>query len=363
MSGVYISYPFCGRKCTYCNFLSGPFPPALEQEYLRALQDELERWSWSWQPETLYLGGGSPSRMDLRALEKLLGQIPGRPWKEATIEVVPGEVTLEKARCWAALGFSRASLGAQSFVEQELRATGRAYTASTVQRDMELLREAGIEHINIDLIAGLPYQTPRSWEVSLHQIERLQPDHVSVYLLEIDEKSRLGRELLAGGSRYHARAVPTEEAVVQLYEMAVEFLEGLGLLQYEISNFARPGCESAHNLKYWRLEPYAGFGADAHSFDGTWRWRNAATARDYVERWRAGLPFEVERVPADLPSERLFLGLRLRQGIHLTAGEQQRFGAVLARFAAEGLVELHDHHVRLTRQGVLLSNEVFQAFL
>lgn len=363
MSGVYISYPFCSRKCTYCNFYSGVFTAELERDYQQALFEEVARWNWSWIPETLYLGGGSPSRMPIEFLARLLEKIPGRPWKEATIEVVPGEVTPEKARWWRQLGLNRASLGAQSFVQRELRATGRLHDALMIARDFQWLREAGFERVNIDLIAGLPYQTLESWRVSLDWIRRLQPDHVSVYMLEIDEKSRLGREILQGGTRYHAQAVPSEDMVVTLYELAAGELENLGIHQYEISNFARRGFESLHNLKYWRLERYVGFGADAHSYDGTWRWRNAETPVEYVNRYRQGLPFDVERVLADPVSERLFLGLRLREGVCLSAEERERFNEAIEQLVASGLLELEGARLRLTSRGLLLSNEVFQAFV
>ena len=183
-----------------------------------------------------------------------------------------------------AAGINRVSLGVQSFVRQEIAATGRKHTAETVVSDLEMLREAGIANFNIDLIAGLAGQTIASWRESLDWIEKLSPPHVSVYMLEIDDDSRLGREKLLGGVRYGAANLPSESETADMYEFAVERLEGLGIRRYEISNFARPGFESIHNLKYWRLEPYIGFGADAHSFDGTLRWQNVESPADYVAR-------------------------------------------------------------------------------
>ena len=213
----------------------------------------------------------------------MLAAVPGRPWKEATLEAAPGTITPEKAAVWQASGINRVSLGVQSFVQEEIAATGRKHTAEIVVSDIEMLRQAGIANYNIDLIAGLARQTMASWRESLDWIERLAPPHVSVYMLEVDDDSRLGREKLLGGVRYGAETTPSESETAEMYEFAVERLEALGIRRYEISNFARPGFESIHNLKYWRFEPYVGFGADAHSFDGAWRWQNVESPAEYVE--------------------------------------------------------------------------------
>ena len=219
-----------------------------------------------------------------------------------------------------------------------------------------MLRDSGIPNINIDLIAGLPGQTRESWQESLACVERLHPPHVSVYMFEIDPDSRLGGEILRGGARYGAAAVPSEDVVADLYEVAVERLDQMGILRYEISNFARPGSESRHNLKYWRLEPYAGFGADAHSFDGIYRRRNSESPIEYAECNR------VDSASAQ-PDERFFVGLRLTAGIHPTEEEWERFKRPIDRFRNAGLLEAADGKLRLTSLGVMLSNEVFQEFL
>lgn len=363
MAGVYVSYPFCGQKCTYCNFASGVLPRELESPYVEALIGEITRHQWQWRPETVYLGGGSPSRMEAEALERVLVAIPGRPWAEATMEVPPGDVSLERTRLWRSIGITRVSLGVQSFVETELRQTARKHTAGTVARDVETLRAAGIEAINIDLIAGLPYQTAASWRESLEWIRRLAPPHVSVYLLEVDEDSRLGLEILRHGERFGARHVPGEEETADLYETAVDALAAMGIARYEISNFARGRWESQHNLKYWRLEPYVGFGADAHSYDGTVRRSNVEQAGEYVDRWRRGEPVQLERTEARPDQERFFVGLRLMSGVRPDPDEWRRFDAPIRRSIDAGLLEREGGVLRLTRRGVLLSNEVFQEFL
>ena len=353
MAGVYISYPFCAQKCTYCNFASGVFPRELEDRYLGVLLSELRSTEWLWMPETVYLGGGTPSQMTPEALTSILAAIPGRQWPEATMEAAPGGLNREKITAWRGAGINRVSLGVQSFVQKELARTGRRHTAEIVEQEIALLRAAGIEWISVDLIAGLPGQTAASWCESLDWIERLGVPHVSVYMLEVDEDSRLGRELLVLGSRYGACDVPGEDAIADSYETAVERLAGLGLERYEISNFARPGFESRHNLKYWKREPYLGFGADAHSFDGTLRWQNPESATDYVAS-----PAAIDRVAAEPLSESLFLGLRLREGV-----EDNAFPDVIEKFVHDGLLERAGGRVRLTPRGVLLSNEVFAEFI
>lgn len=363
MAGVYLSFPFCAQKCTFCNFASGVFPEELEQQYNAALEDEIRRHCWQWTPETVYLGGGTPSRVAPETLDSWLGLIPGRPWIEATIEAAPGGITREKARAWREAGINRVSLGVQSFVSDELSQTGRRHTAETVAAEVEILRREGIANLNLDLIAGLPRQTPASFSRSLDWIERLGVPHVSVYMLEVDEDSRLGSEILKGGLRYGAGKLPSEEEIVSMYETAVQRLGNMGLARYEISNFARPGGESRHNLKYWRMEPYAGFGADAHSFDGATRSQNAESATAYVERWKNAQPSCVGKTPAIVEEERFLTGLRLSDGIVLEADEWVRFAKPLERFLSLGLLERDNDRLRLTGQGVLYSNEVLQEFL
>lgn len=350
MAGVYISYPFCAQKCSYCNFASGVFPKAMEPVYQQRLLAEIRATRWMFTPETLYLGGGTPSLWDLNELEEVLAAIPGKPWREATMEAAPGTLTPERVARWRELGINRVSLGVQSMVEGEIRKTGRKHTAAIVAEDVAMLREAGIESINLDLIAGLAGQTRESWETSLDGILELEPPHVSVYILEVDEDSRLGAEVLLNGQRYGAPTIPSEETQAWMYERAVERLAAVGVERYEISNFARPGWESLHNLKYWKLEPYYGFGADAHSFDGQWRWQNTDVVGEYTSS---------EREPADVAQERYWVGLRLSEGV----APEERYRELVDRLVSDGLLEWVGPKVRLTGRGVLLSNEVFQEFL
>src|SRR5258708_22282845 len=186
MAGIYISWPFCAQKCTYCNFASGVFPRELEDRYATALTAELSRTVWPWRPETLFLGGGTPSQMDLDLLHSILGAIPGRPWLEATMEAAPGSFASARIEAWQVSGINRVSLGVQSFIDSELRRTGRKHTAAVVAADVAALREAGLSNFNLDLIAGLAGQTIARWEESLAPIGRLAPPHVCVCMLEGD---------------------------------------------------------------------------------------------------------------------------------------------------------------------------------
>lgn len=363
MAGVYLSYPFCAQKCTYCNFASGVFPEGLERQYLEALSAEIADTDLPWRPETVYVGGGTPSRMGLDDLARILSAIPGRPWREATIEVAPGTITEERAGGWVRAGLNRMSLGVQSFVQRELARTGRKHTAEIVMHEVTVLREAGLANFNIDLIAGLPGQTMASWKESLQWIEKLEPPHVSVYMLEIDDDSRLGHEVLLNGRRYGAPDVPPDELTAELYETAVSELDRMGIHRYEISNFARPGFESLHNLKYWRLEPYLGFGADAHSLDGGMRFQNVESPAEYVDCWRRSQTPRMGSTPANQAEERFFVGLRLAEGIHPRPEEWRRFEAPIQRFVEEGLLASDGERLRLTDRGVMLSNEVFAEFI
>ena len=326
---------------------------------MAALQREIQQHQWRWQPETVYLGGGTPSLIEERSLSALLERVPGRPWLEATIEAAPGTLSRERVLAWRACGINRVSLGVQSFVQREIARTGRKHTAAMVVREVDLLRECGIENINIDLIAGLSGQDPSSWRESLDWVERLSPPHVSVYMLEIDADSRLGSEVLLNGRRYGAPEIPPDDVTAELYEIAAARLASMGIARYEISNFARPGWESRHNLKYWRLEPYVGFGADAHSFDGERRRQNAETVSAYLDGNWTATGFQM----ANPDEERFFIGLRLSEGIRPKPEDWQRHDASIRRFLSEGLLERRGDRLRLTDRGVLLSNEVLQEFL
>ncbi len=359
MPGVYISYPFCQQKCSFCNFASDVASAETRARYHAKVLEEIGSHSWDWVPETVYFGGGTPSLMPADLLARIMKTLPGEKLSEVTLECAPGTLTKEAVRHWRDCGINRVSLGVQSFVPAELRMTGRRHSVQTVRRDLDLLRSQGIDNLNLDLIAGLPEQTEGSWETSLDWIERLAPPHVSVYIFETDEDSRLGKELLLGGVRYGAAHMPTDDLMAELYEQAVSRLAQCGLDRYEISNFARPGFPSRHNLKYWQLEPYIGFGLDAHSFDGKTRWSNPDTLVEYLEKSL----LETEATPTDPSEEHFFVGLRLSAGIEPTPAEWARFAEPIERWTDAGMLERSGERLRLSSAGVLLSNEIFQEFV
>src|ERR1041385_4486545 len=277
-SGIYISVPFCRSKCTYCNFASGVFSAAQMGRYVERLSEDIQ-WLRAHAgdlgaaiPETvdsIYLGGGTPSLLPAEELKNLFfavrQQFKVLPKAEITVECAPGTLTDALIQVLVTRGVNRVSLGVQSFVDQEAASVARLHTREKTLGDIERLGKAGISNINVDLIAGLPHQTRESWEYSLDQAIATGVPHVSVYMLEVDEDSRLGRELIAGGTRYHAHFVPDDDLTAEFYETACERLSAAGIEQYEISNFARSGFESQHNLKYWTRQTYLGFGVDAHS--------------------------------------------------------------------------------------------------
>ena len=366
--GLYVSIPFCKFKCTYCNFASGVFPQAELNRYLAALEREVGEFSGA--ADTVYFGGGTPSLLSPEQWDRLMGALRQRfdiaGDAEITLEAAPGGFDDARITAWASSGVNRASLGVQSFVERELRAVGRPHTAEGVAQDLERLRAAGITDIGVDLIAGLPHQTAASWEESLNWVGRLSPTHISVYILEIDEDSRLGAESLAGGQRYSAGQLPGEDATADFYTYAQQRLAELGFHQYEISNFAKPGYESRHNRKYWDCRPYIGFGVDAHSFDGIERRGNVESIEDYMVRMERGESPVATREPVDerrRAEERLFLGLRQTAGVVLAAADSERYGGEITHLAASGLVEFSHGRLRLTPRGLLLSNEVFEKFV
>jgi oxygen-independent coproporphyrinogen III oxidase len=319
--GIYVQVPFCQTKCTYCNFHTGVVSSARFAPYVACVCDEIARCREFYAAagvdlsarfadavvDTIYIGGGTPSLLDASHLQRVVDAIRGNfvaELTEVTLEADPETVTAEKAAAWVAAGINRISFGVQSFCDVELQAAGRMHRRADVYRAAAILRAAGIANISFDLIAGLPKQTRGSWRESLDALMELAPEHVSVYLLEVDEGSRLGAELLRGGKRYSAGDVPGDDEMAEFYETACSVLAAAGYQHYEISNWAKAGFASRHNLKYWRREPYLGLGAGAHSFSGMQRWANAHDAAGYVNAVTAGrLPVEqLERLTAGVRS-------------------------------------------------------------
>ena len=440
--GIYISVPFCRSKCSYCNFASDVVSlrqenglggrksvAAVYDRYAERLCADLDGarklaaqmgGEFESQVDSIYVGGGTPTLFEAEQLARIFHALRRnfdiQPNSEITVECAPGSLSPAVVEGLVRGGVNRVSLGVQSFVDEEARAVGRLHTRTAVLADITRLCSAGLGNLNIDLIAGLPHQTAETWNYSLQETIAAGASHVSVYLLEIDQDSRLGREVLAGGTRYHAHFVPDEDLMADLYLQACETLAKAGIPQYEISNFARPGCESRHNLKYWTRRPYLGFGLDAHSFlpaasgqpkdrEPNTQRRDAESPRkqggkltttalagasgrteptsgakldairfattDSLERYLAGATCERTPVTRDSAREEcFFLGLRLNRGVNLRSiAEQYGLPAdlqhTISELEAMRLVECEQggEVIRLTAKGRLLANEVFERFL
>jgi oxygen-independent coproporphyrinogen-3 oxidase len=415
--GIYISVPFCRAKCTYCNFASGVFGAEKMDAYVERVRADmrgvrgrvagfaaprgLDRVGMSGHVDSVYLGGGTPSLLSAEQVRRLFSALRDEfvvsADAEITLECAPGQIEEETLEAMLAAGVNRVSFGVQSFIDAEAAAVGRLHTRAMCLEEVARMRAAGVSNLNVDLICGLPWQTRESWRESVEVAIATDVPHVSVYMLEVDEDSRLGREVLAHGARYGADETPSEDETAEWYAEACEWLEASGIRQYEISNFARGGHESRHNLRYWRREPYLGFGLDAHSMlragVGGVRWANGDDLARYEvqgARFEAGARGEgpgddgllrVLGADVDEPQaewigreqafeESLFLGLRMNEGVDLD-GLRGEFGDELVRGAMAAAKEIEEARLiqrdglrlRLTAQGRMVSNEVFSRLL
>jgi oxygen-independent coproporphyrinogen-3 oxidase len=384
--GLYFSVPFCKAKCTYCNFASGVYPASEHGRYVSRLVADLEgsaKWAGEMgvelprEVDTIYFGGGTPVLLDGALFAEIFAAIRRNfavnKDAEITVECAPGQLSDATLAAMAEAGVNRVSLGVQSFVDREASLSGRLHTRAMVLEDLRRLRAAGIANLNVDLLAGLAEQTLASWRESLAVLVEAQTAHASVYMLEIDEDSRLGRELISGGARYSAGLVPSDDTIARMYEEAVTTLAGAGLTQYEISNFAQPGFESAHNLRYWQRMPYLGLGLDASSMlcapDGLVL---RTTTTDDLDAYLGGSgSLETAWLgPVQQLEEAWFLGLRRNSGVTIDEIRAE-FGAaavassleVARRLAGDGLLAMDGGRVRLTDRGRMISNDVFGEFL
>ena len=400
--GIYISIPFCKAKCTFCNFASGVFSADYIQPYVDRLCNEIrsargtaQRLGASLPPsvDTVYFGGGTPSLLTAQQhrqiFENLQDEFDLEADAEITLECAPGQLSDETLEELLKQGMNRISFGVQSFVDRETAAVGRLHTRQQCEAEFARIRSAGLHEISLDLIAGLPHQTQQSWEFSIRQAIATGVPHLSIYLLEVDEESRLGREMIEQGSRYSSAAVPSDDETADWYQWACAVLHAAGVVQYEISNFARDGHRSRHNLKYWQRQPYVGFGLDAHSMllagAGMVRFANTSELDEYLDSSpdRREGPFRLLHTgqsatcsgfevigPEAAFEESLFLALRLNEGVNL-AKIREQFGEAMIRNVMPALYDVQDAgllHIdgdlmRLTSHGRLLSNEVFSRLL
>lgn len=382
-AGIYLHIPFCRSRCSYCDFAVSIYQADLAEKYVAALCAEISNFKSEisnlksqisdLQIDTVYFGGGTPSLLTAKQTEKILRAVFDRfsvqSNAEITMEMNPGTLTPEIARSFRALGVNRASYGAQTFDDNELKRLGRRHTAEDVRKTIDLLRAADFSNISFDLIAGLPRQTLADWERNLNEALRLKPEHLSLYLLEIHEGTPLAKHIREG-----KQPAPDEDVAGEMYSFLLEKIGESDFEQYEISNFCLPGFESRHNSKYWTFDPVFGFGCSAHSFDGAHRrWANARDTLAYVkliEKTGAAIVEETILDEKECRAEFAFLGLRLMRGVCLPEFEAKfgvsfldEYGSALAESFDAGLIEIVENRLRLTGKGALFSNTVFAAFV
>jgi oxygen-independent coproporphyrinogen-3 oxidase len=377
--GLYIHVPFCAAICHYCNFNRRLADGALQARYVDALVAEIRGapGRLGWRPgearaDTIFFGGGTPSLLASRDVAGILAAcreaFDVAADAEITLEANPESATRDVLDGARAAGVNRLSLGVQSFRQEELQRLGRIHGAGQARRAVSAARAAGFGNLSLDLMMWLPEQTVPQWLESVDEAVALGPEHLSLYMLELYPNAPL-REAMARASWSLA---PDDDAA-EMYEAAMDRLEGAGYRQYEISNVARPGRESRHNLKYWTDGEWLGFGPGAHSTLAGSRWKNVSATEDYVARLAGGLTLETER--RDLTAderwqEALITGLRLRAGISVRAiaatyglDLDARFGTELQRFLEAGVAARDGDRLRLTRRGMLLANEVLRVFI
>jgi oxygen-independent coproporphyrinogen-3 oxidase len=360
--GVYVHVPFCRTRCRYCDFYRVGENRARMDRFTAALAREVEGWSpyHGRRVDSVFLGGGTPSLLEPEEVDRILRHLGSRfelaPDAEVTLEGNPSDLSGDRLRGLVGAGANRLSVGVQSFCDRELRLLGRRHDAERAAEAFRGAREAGFGNLSIDLMVGIPAQTDGSFAASLERAIELAPDHLSLYLLEVHPGSEI--DLLR---RERPRLFAGEEAQRRRYLAMRERLTGAGYRHYEVSNFARPGAECRHNLRYWRCQPWLGLGPAAHSFVDGRRFRHAPD----LEAWLAD-PLAVEELPADPAAERVFLGLRLEEGIDVALLEaagiaRDEIARRLARL--EDFVEERQGRLRLTPDGFLLSNPVLAELL
>jgi oxygen-independent coproporphyrinogen-3 oxidase len=371
---VYWHWPFCRSRCRYCDFVVNiASSPVLRAAYGEAL---LAEWRQERLPPgpvvSVYVGGGTPSLADPSAIAGLLEAVARRATVAADVEVTleanPGTVTGPAFREWAAIGVNRLSLGVQALQDHLLRAMNRGHTAAEAEAAFREARAAGFSNINVDAIYGLPDQSLADWQATVDTVLAWGPEHVSLYQLQVEPRTWLGRRVASG-----RLALPDPDLVADMADWAADRLNSRGWRRYEVSNFARLGFESRHNLGYWQQRPYLGIGVGAHSFNGAARWWNDASVPRYIEAVAAGRDPEVGRErlgAADLRSEFFWLGLRQVEGVSRSVFRQRygvsveaAFPGVLDRLTGWGVLATDGDRIRLTPRGMEVANRVLAEFL
>jgi oxygen-independent coproporphyrinogen-3 oxidase len=381
--GLYIHIPFCTAICNYCNFNRGLFDPELKTRYVAALCGEIARVAVGRDREplerparltadTIFFGGGTPSLLDPQDVSAIVHACRNGfdvlPHAEVTLETNPETVDRAKLEAFRAAGVNRLSFGVQSFQDEELRRLGRIHSAARARAAITEARLSGFSNVSMDLMMWLPGQSISQWLQNVEGLIAAEPDHASLYLLELYPNAPLKEDMARAGW-----SLAPDDDAAEMYLRGMARLEEAGLIQYEISNVARTSFESRHNLKYWTDGQWLGFGSGAHSTFGGARWKNVAGTEDYISRIQAGLTPEVERrllTSDEQLEEALFTGLRLCAGIDVEGIAERydcdvwaRYGEALRPFIEEGWLVVDQHNLRLTRAGMLMANEVMAVFV
>ena len=370
--GLYVHVPFCAAICNYCNFNRGLFDGELKVRYVAAVLDEIRGAAEPRTPaDTIFFGGGTPSLLEPAEIAAIIAACRGSfdlaPGAEITMEANPETVTPERLERFRAAGVNRLSYGVQSFRDAELQRLSRLHSASRAREAVGMARSAGFDNLSLDLMMWLPQQTVPEWLQSVDALIELEPDHASLYLLELYPNAPLRDEM----ARARWSLAPDDDAA-EMYLQAMARLDAAGYAQYEISNVARPGRESRHNLKYWQDGDWRGFGCGAHSTRAGVRWKNLSSTTEYIAAVGGGAQLSADRrelTGQERVEEMLFTGLRLTEGIDLDAVKLRygvdvwaRYGADLQTFVDEGLL-IYDRRLRLTRAGMLLAHEIMTVFI
>ena len=374
MLGLYVHVPFCSAICNYCNFNRGLFDASLKARYVEALLSEIGRAGGAGRAgaDTIFFGGGTPSLLEPSEIALIIAACEDAfdvaRDREVTLEANPESVTEDRLAAYRAAGVNRLSFGVQSFRDDELKRLSRLHSADRARAAYGEARRAGFDNVSLDLMMWLPGQRVGQWLESIDRAIALAPEHLSLYMLEVYPNAPLKDEM----ARARWSQAPDDDAAA-MYLTAMERLDAAGLAQYEISNVARPGRRSRHNLKYWTDGEWLGFGCGAHSTRDGARWKNVSATEEYIARIQAGesVALDMRRLPAtERLGDALFTGLRLSDGVDLSAiGERygvdvwQRYGADLARFIDAGCLLREGARLRLTRPGMLLANDVMSVFV
>ena len=378
MLGLYIHIPFCSAICNYCNFNRGLYDAALKDRYVAALEQEIRRAGDGSAADTIFFGGGTPSLLDPSEIGRLITacrtSFDLSADAEVTLETNPETSSPARMEQFRAAGVNRVSFGVQSFREGELRRLGRIHTADRAREAVREARAAGIDNISLDLMMWLPQQSPADWRENVEGLIEVDPDHASLYLLELYPNAPLKEDMARAGWSQ----APDDDAA-EMYLWSLARLQAAGYAQYEISNVARPGRESRHNLKYWQDGEWLGFGCGAHSTRGGTRWKNVSSTEEYISRvsplGAPGLPMSLvverrEMTSGERFEEAVFTGLRLSEGIDFQAFGRRygvdawgKYGSSLAPFLEAGMLVREGPRLRLSREGMLLANEILQVFV